>query len=112
MSDREAGKRAMGGIAQVSAAIDRVQHELRDVTHRLGSLGRSFDAVGNPLVGSRLRSEANILNSAIEVLRQANSQLVDEYVRGAEQSSQNMLLAALAGVDLARKRADEKGGQP
>ena len=70
----------------------------RNAVMELRGLAMSFDETGNVLVADKLFAIANKIETSSADAQDAYSELLDEMVKNSQQSTANMLNAALAGI--------------
>jgi len=78
--------------------------EVNDTRYVLEDLARAFYATGNTHVSETLLYIAKQLATSAETIRTSVAMSVNEQFKASEQSSRNMLNAALAGVELASRK--------
>lgn len=83
--------------------ISEAKQTLAFVAKRLSRLAESFYLTGNDRVSDALGQYSNELIKEIECLTTTESHIIRDQVRLAQLNSQNVLAAALAGVEVGKK---------
>lgn len=78
---------------------DEAIRALLNLAKRLSSLGHSFVETGNTTLGHRLADECEIVLDSVELLEKLEADRIKEKFFTAEQSSLNVLNAAMAGIE-------------
>jgi hypothetical protein len=98
------------------AEIKEESNILKQISYGLRNLSEGFRTVHNPEMASELLWRANTIDDCIENIKNIASKKLDEDVKRAQESSNNMFKGVMTGMEIGRgaskifdKKVNQKG---